>query len=69
MTRRKFWALISAAISLMVAAIVLPFLMVLRVLHPSVPLSFLAYAMSVTGLGISFYAITHHSAIEKWKQK
>ncbi len=69
MTRRRFWTLISVALSLMVAAIVLPFLMVIKVMRPNVPLSFLSYAMSVTGLGISIYAIAHYSVIEVWKRR
>ncbi len=68
MTRRRFWTLISVAISLMSTAVVFPFLMVVRVLRPSIPLSFLAYAMSVAGLGISLYAFTHYSVIEAWKR-
>jgi len=63
MTRRRFWTLMSVAIGLMVTAIALPFLMVLRVIAPNVPLSFLSYAMSVGGLGISLYAIVTHSAV------
>lgn len=68
MTRRRFWALISTAIALMAAAIVLPFLMVLRVIAPNVPLSFFSYAMSVGGLGISLYAFVHHSGLRAGKR-
>lgn len=64
MSRRRFWTLISVAIGLMVTAIALPFLMVLRVIAPNVALSFLSYAMSVGGLGISLYTIVVHSAGE-----
>jgi|GEM_PF-1394185 membrane protein implicated in regulation of membrane protease activity len=69
MTRRKFWTLISVALSLMVTAIALPFLMVIKVIRPNVPLSFLSYAMSVTGLGISIYAIAHYSVVQTWKRR
>ena len=61
--------MISVAISLMVTAVVLPFLMVIRVVRPNVSLSFLSYAMSVAGLGVSLYAFTHYSLIEVWKRR
>jgi len=64
MRRKKFRTLISAAIVLLVTAIVLPFLMVLRIIAPNVPLCFFSYAMSVSGLGISLYAIVNRSALE-----
>lgn len=69
MTRRRFWTLIFVALLLMVGAVVLPFLMVIRVMHPNVPLSFLSYAMSVAGLGILIYALVHYFLVEVWKRR
>lgn len=55
------------AAAMMMAAVILPFLMVIRVIAPSVRLSFLSYGLSVGGMGLGLYAVFHHLALPRRK--
>jgi hypothetical protein len=44
------WAMISLGFVLVLAGFVLPFLMVMRVIQPSLALSFVSYGASIAGL-------------------
>jgi len=58
--RERPWLLILIGTIGLVAGAVLPFLMVIRVLLPSLGLNFLAFACQVSGLFLGLIGLTHY---------
>ncbi|HID09505.1 TPA: hypothetical protein EYP13_04705 [Candidatus Micrarchaeota archaeon] len=65
MSTRRYRFLMGLAASMMLAAVILPFLMVARVIPSSVRLSFLSYGLSVGGMGLGLYAVLHHFVLPR----
>ena len=52
--------LIMIAFALLIIGVALPFLMVIGILTSTLPLNFVAYACSVSGLTVGFVGITQY---------
>lgn len=53
--------LIMIAFALLIIGVALPFLMVISILTSTLPLNFVAYACSASGLVVGFIGITQYS--------
>ena len=60
--------LLLLGLGFLIVGLALPFLMVIQILSPSLALSFLAYAASLTGLALGVWAIVQFGSL-KWRAR
>ena len=60
--------LLLLGLGFLIVGLALPFLMVIQILDPSLVLSFLAYAASLTGLALGVWAIVQLGSF-KWRAR
>ena len=58
--------IIVLSVSLLIAGMALPFLMVMRLLEPSFALSFFAYATSLVGLALGSTVVVQQASL-RWR--